>query len=222
MGWNHPLAPSHAQPDHYHFSLAARHLASGWAGLANPYPPSHSCRSAGRCGGGPGGRMITTTAAPGDPPRADGSPIQVVRVIEQFVTAKPSLWRYVSQTQGLPDTELRYNTGHSKAGAYVDGPRAVRVRFENGAGSLRARPEDSWTAIAPQAPNYWVRARDRVAYAWIPRRRARWSIGGLYVCMANVLLCGAVGYSARNRAVVWAHPFGPNSQHWDGPLLIWG
>jgi resuscitation-promoting factor RpfB len=88
-----------------------------------------------------------TTPPLSDPPPADGSPIQIVRVIEQFVTETKPL-RYESQTQALPDAELD-TTQVIQAGAYGTTATRIRVRIENGQEVSRTS-EDTWTAIAPK------------------------------------------------------------------------
>lgn len=82
------------------------------------------------------------------PPPADGSPIRVIRVVEQFLTeTKPLL--YETQFQANADLEID-NTQVVQAGAYGTTATRIRVRYENGIEVSRA-PEDTWTAIAPQA-----------------------------------------------------------------------
>jgi 3D (Asp-Asp-Asp) domain-containing protein len=82
-----------------------------------------------------------------DSPPADGSPIRVVRVSEQFVTETAAL-PYETQYQANADLEID-NTQVVQAGAYGTAATRIRVRYENGIEVSRTL-EDTWTAIAPQ------------------------------------------------------------------------
>ena len=82
------------------------------------------------------------------PPPTDGSPIRVIRVVEQFLTETKPL-PYETQFQASADLEID-NTQVVQAGAYGTTATRIRVRYENGIEVSRA-PEDTWTAIAPQA-----------------------------------------------------------------------
>jgi uncharacterized protein YabE (DUF348 family) len=82
-----------------------------------------------------------------EPPPADGSPVRVVRVVEQIVTETKPL-PYETQYQALPELEID-STQIIQAGAYGTTATRVRVRYENGVEVSRT-PEDSWVAVAPQ------------------------------------------------------------------------
>ncbi|HLF00488.1 MAG TPA: G5 domain-containing protein, partial [Anaerolineales bacterium] len=82
-----------------------------------------------------------------EPPPADGSPIRVVRVVEQIVTETKPL-PYETQYQAMPALEID-NTPIIQAGAYGATATRVRVRYENGIEVARAS-EESWVAVAPQ------------------------------------------------------------------------
>lgn len=88
------------------------------------------------------------TAPPlANPPPADGSPIRLVRVVEQIVTEhKPR--PYDVQYQPLSDLEID-NTKLIQAGTYGVTASRVRVRYENGVAVSRAA-EDQWIVVPPQ------------------------------------------------------------------------
>lgn len=81
------------------------------------------------------------------PPPADGSPIRVVRVTEQFITETKAL-PYETQYQAIADLEID-NSQVVQAGAYGTASTRIRVRYENGV-EVGRTAEDTWTAIAPQ------------------------------------------------------------------------
>lgn len=80
-------------------------------------------------------------------PPADGSPIKVVRVLEQIVTETSPL-AYQTQFQAIDTLELD-NTQVIQAGAYGTTATRVRVRYENGVEVSRTA-EDSWVSVQPQ------------------------------------------------------------------------
>ncbi|MBI3244119.1 MAG: DUF348 domain-containing protein [Chloroflexi bacterium] len=82
-----------------------------------------------------------------DPPPADGSPIRVVRVVEQIATEQQPL-AYTTQFQALPDLEID-NTRLVQAGTNGVTASRLRVRFENGIEVSRT-VEDQWVAAQPQ------------------------------------------------------------------------
>lgn len=82
-----------------------------------------------------------------DAPPADGSPVRVIRVVEQIVVEQEPL-AYDVQYQALPDLEID-NTRLVQAGVNGVTASRVRVRYENGVEVSRA-VEDQWAAAGPQ------------------------------------------------------------------------
>ena len=88
-----------------------------------------------------------TLPALAEAPPADGSPVRVIRVVEQIFVEQAPL-AYEVQYQALPDLEID-NTRLVQAGVNGVTASRVRVRYENGLEVSRAA-EDQWVAAAPQ------------------------------------------------------------------------
>jgi uncharacterized protein YabE (DUF348 family) len=88
-----------------------------------------------------------TLPALADAPPADGSPVRVIRVVEQIVVEQEPL-AYDVQYQALPELEID-NTRLVQAGVNGVTASRVRVRYENSVEVSRA-VEDQWAAVRPQ------------------------------------------------------------------------
>ena len=91
--------------------------------------------------------LDTTVPALSDPPPIGGTPIRLVRVVEQIVTTQAAL-PYETQVQPLPELDID-NTQLIQEGKHGAQSQRVRVRYENGAEVSRT-VEEAWVSVAPQ------------------------------------------------------------------------